>query len=346
MKDIISSNGIARLLLTGTIAVAILISCTSANAQTSYAWQLGNGSWTIITNWVPNGSPDGIDNTITAGNPNGSRTITLDGDHTIGNISFTINSSRSYTINSGTPSTSILTLQDSLTVPSVWVGAGATSGYLLINAPLAGTQGFTKTGVGLFLLGGVDTITGAINITGTGTGSASGGWLVDNGSLPVGAPVQVNNYGSLAGTGTILDAVTLNSGGKIDPGPAFYNSYTAGVLTASALTWNGGGAMTYELAAAGATSDSLALTGALTKGTAGTYNFTFTQNTGFSTSQIYTLMTFGSNSGFSASNFGGAPAGMQFQLTDTSLLLVPEPAAWAMMLGGLGIFAAFRRRWR
>jgi hypothetical protein len=93
----------------------------------------------------------------------------------------------------------------------------------------------------------------------------------------------------------------------------------------------------------------MTLTGALTKGTAGTYNFTFTQLTGFSTSQTYTLMTFASQSGFSASDFGGAPAGMQFDLgTGTSLLLepIPEPATWIMMFGGLGIFAAFRRRWR
>ncbi|MGA2061444.1 MAG: hypothetical protein ABSG67_13255, partial [Thermoguttaceae bacterium] len=195
-----------KLFLTGIIAVALLISLTTANAATTFVEQGVNGSWNTATIWSPAGPPDGIDNTIGSINPNGGRTITLDGDHTIGNISFTINNNRSYTINSGTPSTSALTLQVSSGVPSVWVGAGSSSNYLLVNAPLAGTQGFTKSGVGYFILGGVDTITGLIDIIGTGTGSLSGGWLADNGSLPVGAPVQIDNYGGLAGTGTINDA--------------------------------------------------------------------------------------------------------------------------------------------
>jgi PEP-CTERM motif len=336
-----------KLFLIGTIAVLLLISCVTANAGT-YTWTASNGSWNTTTLWSPVGPPDGIDNTIASTNPSGGRTITMDGDHTIGNIAFTVNNNRSYTINSGTPSTSILTLQVSSGVPSVWVGAGSSSNYLLINAPLAGTQGFTKSGVGFFILGGVETLTGTINITGTGTGSASGGWLVDNGSLPVGAPIQVNNYGGLAGTGTILDAVTLNSGGKIDPGANVYAGPSVGTLTANSLTWNGGGSMTYELGQPVAgNSDILNLIGSLAKGTAGTYNFSFTQNAGFSTSSTYTLINFASQSGFSASDFGGAPAGMQFEVTDTSLLLetVPEPATWAMLLGGLGIIAAFRRRY-
>lgn len=67
----------------------------------------------------------------------------------------------------------------------------------------------------------MNTITGTIGITGTGNNNLSGGWLVVNGSLPVSAPVQVNNFGSLAGAGTINDAITLNSGGgKLIPEPS------------------------------------------------------------------------------------------------------------------------------
>jgi hypothetical protein len=90
----------------------------------------------------------------------------------------------------------------------------------------------------------------------------------------------------------------------------------------------------------------LFLAGALDKGTAGTFNFTFIQGTGFSNLGSYTLMTFTSALGFSASDFGGAPTGMEFDLTPTSLVLqaIPEPSAWSLILGGLGMFAAFRRR--
>jgi hypothetical protein len=96
-----------------------------------------------------------------------------------------------------------------------------------------------------------------------------------------------------------------------------------------------------------ANSDELALNGALTKGTAGTFNFTITQNTGFSTSGTYTLITFGSDSGFSAIDFGGAPTGMEFDLTPTSLLLdpVPEPSTAALLaIGGLLAVRQIRRR--
>jgi len=344
----ITGCGFCALLL-GSAASLLLLAGAAANAQTTYAWGGGNGSWNTTTLWTPNGSPDGIDNIITAPNPGGGRTITLDGDHTIGNIAFTVNNNRTYTINSGTPTTSTLTLQDSATTPSVKVAAGTTSGMLVINAPVAGTQGFTKSGVGFFILGGVDTITGTINITGTGTGAASGGWLVVNGSLPVNAPVQVNNFGGLAGTGTINDAISLNSDGSINPGAATYNNYQVGTLTADSMTWNSGGAMTFQLGdpSSSANSDHLTLNGTLTKGTAGTFNFTITQNAGFSTSATYTLMTFTSETGFSASDFGGAPTGMQFDLTPTSLLLdpVPEPATFALLgLGGVAVAWQIRRR--
>jgi hypothetical protein len=57
-------------------------------------------------------------------------------------------------------------------------------------------------------------------------------------------------------------------------------------------------------------------------------------------------MNFASQSGFSASDFGGAPAGMQFDLTPTSLLLdpVPEPSTAALFGLGAATLFIFRRR--
>jgi autotransporter-associated beta strand protein len=336
-------------LLFGTAASLFLLT-VAVNAQTTYVEQGANGSWNTTTLWSPAGPPDGIDNTIGSINPNGTRTITLDGNHTIGNIAFTINNNRTYIINSGTPSSSALTLQVSSGTPSVSVAAGASSGFLIINAPVAGTQGLTKSGIGTLVLGGVDTY--------TGTTTLSLGNLVVDGSLATGSPVIVNNTGTqpgLGGKGTIIDGVTLNSGGTINPGDITLVGTApapqVGTLTAGSLTWNGGGKMAFQLGdpSLAANSDELALNGALTKGTTGTFAFTFTQNTGFSTSGTYTLITFGSDSGFSASDFGGAPTGMEFDLTSTSLLLdpipVPEPSMAALLaIGGLMAVRQVRRR--
>jgi hypothetical protein len=57
-------------------------------------------------------------------------------------------------------------------------------------------------------------------------------------------------------------------------------------------------------------------------------------------------MNFGSQSGFTVGDFGGAPAGMQFDLTPTTLLLEPVPEPSAAALFGFGAFALsiFRRR--
>ena len=331
------------------VAASLFLLAGMVNAQTTYIEQSANGSWNTTTLWSPAGPPDGIDNTIGSTSPSGTRTITLDGNHTIGNIAFTVNNNRTYVINSGTtlPS-SALTLQDSATTPSVSVAAGASAGFLIINAPVAGTQGLTKSGIGTLVLGGVDTY--------TGTTTLSLGNLVVNGSLATGSPVIVNNTGTqpgLGGKGTINDGVTLNSGGTISPGDITLVGTApapqVGTLTAGSLTWNGGGKMAFQLGdpSSSANSDQLVLGGALTKGTAGTFNFTITQNTGFSTSATYTLMTFGSDSGFSAIDFGGAPTGMEFDLTSTSLLLdpVPEPATFALLgMGGLIAGWQIRRR--
>lgn len=100
--------------------------------------------------------------------------------------------------------------------------------------------------------------------------------------------------------------------------------------------------MTYELGSP--VSDLLALNGALSEGSAGTYGFIFS---GANSSQTYTLITFSNDSGFSASDFTGAPTGMEFDLTPTSLLLepAPEPATFALLgLGGLMAGWQIRRR--
>lgn len=330
------------------LAACLFSLAKTADAQTTFTEQAANGSWNTAANWSPAGPPDGVDNTIASINPGGTRTITLDGNHTIGNINFTVNNNRAYIINAGTTVPgSVLTLQVSSGTPTANVIAGATAGFLTINAPIGGTQGLTKGGIGSLVLGGVNTY--------TGTTTVSAGNLVVNGSLATGSAVIVNSVGSqlgLGGSGTINDGVTLNSGGRISPGSITQvgtaPAAQVGTLTAGSLLWNGGGELSFQLGdpSSAANSDEFNLAGAFTKGTAGTFNFAFTQVTGFTGLGTYTLMNFGSQSGFSASDFTGAPSGMQFDLTPTSLLLesVPEPSTMALFgLGATALFF-FRRR--
>ena len=67
------------------------------------------------------------------------------------------------------------------------------------------------------------------------------------------------------------------------------------------------------------TTSQLALTGALTKGSAGAHNFVFTPGPGLAAHNVYTLATFGSTD-FTASDltYSGLPSGLigVFTVTD------------------------------
>ncbi len=80
----------------------------------------------------------------------------------------------------------------------------------VLTGPLTGSGGLTKIGSGTLALTGNDTFTG-------GTILNEGALLV-RGSLGNGSSVVVNG-GTLAGDGNITDAVTVNAGGIISPGP-------------------------------------------------------------------------------------------------------------------------------
>jgi len=107
--------------------------------------------------------------------------------------------------------------------------------------------------------------------------------------------------------------VTLNNGG-IAPGA---DSGTAGTtLHDFSLKWNGGGTMEFQL---GDTSDQLALTGALTKGSLGAYTIDLV-DAGI-TQSSYTLATFASTT-FQPTNFTlELPAGYTGSLVETSTSL-------------------------
>jgi hypothetical protein len=146
-------------------------------------------------------------------------------------------------------------------------------------------------------------------------------------------------------------------------------------LSFSALNLGGGGAMTFDLATASGTAgvdyDTLAVTGTVnitaTMGSPFTINVeSIAPGTGLpglatfnnSSSYQWTLVSAGSLSGFSASDFvintgsfsnslgiGGFYVAQNGNSIDLDFTPVPEPSTWALMaLGGLSVGMMVRRR--
>lgn len=183
----------------------------------------------------------------------------------------------------------------------------------------------------------------------TGTISVQNGSTLNTTGLTIGASsssLALLSGGKVSGTGTVGGGLTINSGSFVAPGNSIGTLNVAG-----GVTWNGGGLLDFELGSDGS-SDKLAITGALTKGTGTGFAFDF-QNTG-TAGKIYTVATAGSISGFGASDFSytdlaSGLAGI-FSLSGNNLLFtvsaVPEPATWAALAGAAGLAGAIWQRRR
>ncbi|HEY3898205.1 MAG TPA: autotransporter-associated beta strand repeat-containing protein [Chthoniobacter sp.] len=174
----------------------------------------------------------------------------------------------------------------------------------------------TKMGTAILTLAGANTYTAGTTIN-AGTILATN----NSGSATGTGTVTVNSGATLGGSGTIGGPVTLNSGGRILPSAGTLG--TAGTaLHGSSLLWNGGGTVSFQI---GTTADDISLSGALTKGSAGTFDIDIL-NTGITTTATtVTLISFSSTT-FSLSDFNlelpvNISGTLAFNATDTALII-------------------------
>ncbi len=180
------SGGIIQLIVTGT-------------AATSSGWILdaSTGSWATAGNWSSSAIPNSVGSAASfagaaATHTHLARTVTLDGNETVGTAFFDSPNGESYTINQGTGGSLIFNTGSSSTA-IITVNAGSHT----INAPvtLSSSVDITTTGTGsLAMMGNIGNGTGTNTVTKDGTGT-----LILGGS---------NTYGP--GAGTI--GTTINSG--------------------------------------------------------------------------------------------------------------------------------------
>jgi rhamnogalacturonan endolyase len=118
-------------------------------------------------------------------------------------------------------------------------------------------------------------------------------------------------------------------------------------LTVDSMAWNAGGALAFNL---DATSNHLAVTGALKKGDAGPRHFVLGAGPGFAIGNVYTLVTFGSTD-LTASDlsYSGLPPGFigAFTVTSNSVLfevfgppvIAAQPQSLIALMGGTATFS-------
>ena len=260
-------------------------------------------------------------------------------------------------------------------------GSGRLSVGGTLNTLGAEIQGVTTIHAGgavansdssVYLTGGSRTTVNSGGTLSTASGTAielNGSLLVNNGTQ---SGTLAINYGSLAKGAGSFGTVNVSDGGRFSPG----NS--PGTATADNFSFDAGGRYDFELNTAnprwGIDSDLLRVTNVLSVGAGTTPNSVFTVaihsfNTAnqaaalgdFDSTRAYQFLLVDARtvSGFAGANFnvdtggflnslnGGSFSvslnGNDLYLDFSPAAVVPEPATWALMLGGLAVFLARRR---
>jgi len=145
--------------ITSTPAPLVL----SAPAGSGVWTNLAGGSWAVSNNWSSGliaGGTDALADFSTL-NLSANETVTLDGATTVGTLLFDdLNSTTKHNWSISTGSGGPLTLAVSSGTPYIVVQSATNS----LSVPVAGTQGFNKSGAGYLTLGGSPTFSGTVNV--------------------------------------------------------------------------------------------------------------------------------------------------------------------------------------
>jgi len=313
-----------------------------------------DGLWSDPLNWLGDTAPDiadGTDSTATLGNfITGNRTITLDSDRTIGNITAS-DTSHDYTISGA----NILTLD--VTAGQSIIDVTSAARTLTIDSVIAGTDGLVKNGAGTLSLSTSESAPHANTFT--------GGTTINAGTIKnVGADSLGTGTISFAGdselraarvTGQVMtNSIQINNGvtGQLNAINQFYRFNINGVVSGSGTLWvtstdNGNGQIflnntanthTGKIIIGSTAKSGNLITGSIADGagaielgaTTGTGNLTFANTTSaqaFSTRQVILAGTTG---GGSITN-NGATANI---VTFTQHLSVTQAGNKTFTLGG------------
>lgn len=202
VTDAAGQNGFALV----TINVTVL---TAAGTWVSD----GSGNWSEPARWASATVATGAGQpaNFSTINITGNRTVTLDTSRTIGTLRFSDTGSSYFNWTLTNSGTSKLTLDTgSATSPAIVVTNTAT-----ISAPVAGTNGFTKSGPGMLILRGENPLSGTVNID-TSSATINDGIvrIVGPDALANASLIQIRNNNS--GTSTLqLDGsagdITINA---------------------------------------------------------------------------------------------------------------------------------------
>ena len=156
-----------------------------------------SGDWTTTTNWERGVTANGVGVTADFTLPQtAAHTVTVNASRTVGKLDFANSNAFAWLLNNS--NNSVLTLATSSGTPEIGLTdiiPTAVDVDTTISAPLAGSQGFTKTGAGHLALSSLNsTMTGAI--------------AVNNGILSANA-LRYNGVNSPLGAG---DTIVLNGG--------------------------------------------------------------------------------------------------------------------------------------